>query len=93
MELDTPTLPSKFVHAILDAALRRLSSLAQAALPLGCEYHTHDTSRACYKLSVQPTIMEREEKMELAREKSRQDAEEVLKNEESNGVKIVDWEE
>jgi hypothetical protein len=92
-KLGTPSGPSKFVHAILDAALRRLSLLAQVALPSGCEYHTHDTSRACYKLSVQPTLMRREEKLELAREKSRQDAEEVLKNAESTGVKTVDWEE
>jgi hypothetical protein len=86
------SLPPKFVHAILDAGLRHLLPLVQATLSSSCKYHTHDTSRTCYKSSVQLTIMRREEKLELNREKSRKDLGEVLKNAESNDVETADWE-
>jgi hypothetical protein len=92
-DLDIPGLPPKFVHTMLDAVLRRLSPADPAGLPSSCEYHIHEVSRTCYKLSVQPTIMRREQKLEPARENSRKDSEEVLKNADTNGFQTVDWEQ
>jgi hypothetical protein len=92
-DLDIPGLPPKFVHTMLDAALHRLSPADPTGFPSSCEYHTHEASRTCHKLSVQPTIMRREQKLEVARENSRKDSEEVLKNADTNGIQTVDWEQ
>jgi hypothetical protein len=92
-DLDIPGLPPKFVYTMLDAALRRLSPANPEGFPSSCEYHTHKASRTCYKLSVQPTIMRKEQKLEVARENSRKDSKEVLKNANTNGIQTVDWEQ
>jgi hypothetical protein len=92
-DLQIPSLPPLFVYALLDAALRRLSSGDTVSQTSDCEYHTHEASGTCYKLSVQPNVVTREKKLEAAREISRKDSEEVVKNVEINGVRTTDWEE
>jgi hypothetical protein len=91
-DLDLAQLPPSFVYYTLQTAVIRLSHEASHSNS-GCDYHLHETQESCYKMYFDPLTLRRERRMQLDREMTSRDSEEVLTNARLNGVKVVDWEQ
>jgi hypothetical protein len=91
--IDMPSLPLTFVYLMLERSLCRLSSTSLNLSTSECEYHTHKSPETCYKQSMLPKDLRRKQGLELDRENSCKDAQEVVMNAKVNGIKTVDWEE
>jgi hypothetical protein len=91
--IDVPSLPPAFVHLMLERALHRLCSATSFYRTPECEYHTHKTPETCYKQNMSSKELRKTLRLQLDREKSLKDAEDVVTNAKVNGIKTVDWEE
>lgn len=91
-KLNLERLPQPFVQLMLHSALLRLSSSRPASASLICRYHMHEDPTSCYKKLANPTQAHKQQRLQLQREMSRKDSEEVVTNAKLNGIKTVDWE-
>lgn len=92
-DVDINTLPPAFLRLTLQRALIRLSDTAPTSSASSCKYHTHATPESCYKQNIPPHELRRQQRLHLDRQKSSNDAQEVMRNFQENDIKTVDWEE
>lgn len=89
---DLSELPATFVHAMLLAALRRLTPGTTTIQETGCTYHLYEDTEMCYKKHIPAGDERRARRFDLQREKSHKDSE-VTKNIGKNEIRAIEWEQ